>query len=244
MSTQDGTPKPDGRCVLCREPIRAGWDPSAKENSNWFCSDRCIVEDWLDWAQVPATYWTFDPTRPKCGPERIRLAEDWIKSHLEYKPQPPGLLLHSLHSGVGKTRIATHVATLRMQRRWKGHKLVDYRVAEETLFVPGLWINAARFRKRYQETLHFSKASERARWVDNLCTCVLLVLDDPDKLKPSEGLVEILFSILEERFANKKLTILTTNAGGKQLERRWGPEYGPYLVRRIREFCLAIDCDP
>jgi DNA replication protein DnaC len=89
--------------------------------------------------------------------------------------------------------------------------------------------------------MHFSKAAERAAWVEDLCGCALLVLDEPDKLKPSEGLVEIIYGILDERFANNELTILTTNAGGPELERRWGPEYGPYLVRRIREFCLAIN---
>jgi hypothetical protein len=92
--------------------------------------------------------------------------------------------------------------------------------------------------------LHFSKAAERAAWVDELCLCGLLVLDEPDKLKPSDGLVEVIYGVLDERFAEGRLTILTTNAGGRELERRWSLEFGPYLVRRIREFCLAINFDP
>jgi hypothetical protein len=50
---------------------------------------------------------------------------------------------------------------------------------------------------------------------------------------------ELIYSVLDERFANGKLTTFTTNAAGMELQRRWGPEYGPYLVRRIREFCVA-----
>jgi hypothetical protein len=244
MSSHYQGPKPNGTCVFCRERITPGWDTSRKGNSNWFCSDRCILEDWLDWAQVPHAYWTFDPTLPSCGPDRIRLAEDWIKSHLEFKDARPGLLLHSARSGTGKTRVATHAATLRMLPWWEGHERVDYEVGAYGRLLPGVWLNALRFRQKYQETLHPSKAAERIAWVDGLCRCTLLVLDEPDKLKPSEGLVEIIYGILDERFANNRMTILTTNAGGPELERRWGPEYGPYLVRRIREFCLAIDFDP
>jgi len=172
------------------------------------------------------------------------MAEDWMKSHLEFKDERPGLLLHSVRSGTGKTRVATHVATLRMLLRWEGHAKVDYEVRAHGHLLPGVWLNALRFRQRYQETLHPSKAAERVAWVEDLCCCALLVLDEPDKLKPSEGLVEIIYGILDERFANNKMTIVTTNAGGPELERRWGPEYSPYLVRRIREFCLAIDFDP
>jgi hypothetical protein len=52
------------------------------------------------------------------------------------------------------------------------------------------------------------------------------------------------YSVLDDRFAEGNLTIITTNVGGRELERRWGPEYGPYLLRRIHEFCLAINFDP
>jgi hypothetical protein len=72
--------------------------------------------------------------------------------------------------------------------------------------------------------MHFSKAAERAAWVEDLCQCGLLLLDEPDKLKPSEGLVEIIYGILDERLSDGKVTILTTNASGQELERRWGDE--------------------
>ncbi len=186
-------------------------------------------------ADVPFTYQTFDPTLPSCGPERIKIAEDWIQSRLKIRGDRPGLLLHSVRSGTGKTRVATHVATLGILPRWRGpcHPSSS-----------GLWLNARRFRQKYQETMHFSESRERAAWVDKLCGCDLLVLDEPDKLKTSDGLTEVIYRILDERFAQGNSTILTTNAGGQELEKRWGPQYGPYLVRRIRDFCLSINFDP
>ena len=55
--------------------------------------------------------------------------------------------------------------------------------------------------------------------------------------------MEVIYSVLEERLSNGRLTILTTNVTGQELSRRWGQEYGPYLVRRLREFSVAIDFD-
>jgi endogenous inhibitor of DNA gyrase (YacG/DUF329 family) len=244
MSNRDQQTKTRRECSLCLEPITSDWDTSGSSNSRLFCSEKCLLEDWLEWADVPSTYWTFDPTLPSCGPDRIRLAEDWINAHLEYKGGRPGLLLHSVRSGTGKTRVATHVANLRMRLRWKGHEVVNDGIAEEDIPLPVVWLNARRFRQKYLQTLHFSKAAEREAWVDGLCRCAFLLFDEPDKLKPSEGVMEVIYSILDERFANGNLTVLTTNAAGAELQTKWGPQYGPYLVRRIREFCMAIDFDP
>ncbi len=174
------------------------------------------------------------------------MAEEWLKAPhgSGQEDQPPGLLLHSVRSGTGKTRVATHLACLAMFRRWKGNAVrQDYE--SRRIYAPlGLWLNARRFRQGYQETMHFAKAADRVAWLDVLCRCGVLVLDEPDKLKPSEGLVETLYGILDERLSNCRLTIITANASRRELERRWGEEYGPYLVRRLREFCLAIDFDP
>jgi hypothetical protein len=244
MSHNKGEPKPDGNCVLCQEPISPGWDRSGEMNSVWFCSAKCIAMDWMEWADVPSAYQEFVPSLPSCGPERIRLAEEWMKSHLAGKNDRPGLLLHSVRSGTGKTRVAIHTADARMLVRWPGSELMSYRMEKGSRAQPVLWLNARGFRREYLDTMHCSQASERADWVTSLCLCHLLILDDADKLKVSEGLLEVLYSVLDERFSNNKLTILTANTRGPDLERKWGPQYGPYLVRRVRDFCLAINFDP
>jgi hypothetical protein len=115
---------------------------------------------------------------------------------------------------------------------------------EDGEYPSGVWINAIRFRQRYLETMHFTQAAARARWIDKLSHCTALLFDEIDKLKASEGLAEILYGILDERLSDDRLTILTTNSTGPELQAKWGEEYGPYLVRRLRDFCRSIDCDP
>jgi len=102
-----------------------------------------------------------------------------------------------------------------MRNRWDGSYFEAYNVEKRCGRSKGVWQNARRSRQKYQETMHFSKSAERGSWVDELCNCELLVLDELDKLKPSEGLLEIIYSVLEARFHGYSLTILTTKMSGK-----------------------------
>ena len=90
----------------------------------------------------------------------------------------------------------------------------------------------------------FPLRSRAVQSIDQLSNCEFLFLDDIDKIKPTEGLQELLFAALDERsgYQNRK-TIFTTNLSGNQLGEKWGGEYGPYLIRRLRDFCVPIDCD-
>jgi hypothetical protein len=80
MSSRFAGPKPDGICLCCREPIQPNWDTSVEMSSKWFCSSDCIARDWLRWAQVPHTFWRFNSSLPSCGPERIRIAKEWMEA--------------------------------------------------------------------------------------------------------------------------------------------------------------------
>ncbi len=138
MSGHYAGPKPDGNCLYCRQPIQPNWDETGDMESRWFCSTRCIARNWMGWANIPFAYWDFDPSLPSCGPDRIRIAEDWIDS------------------------------------------------------------------------------------VDDLCNCFLLVLDDPDKLKGSEGLVEVVYSVEPERLRGKRERFALTSQGVVMVFRQFG----------------------
>jgi DNA replication protein DnaC len=86
-------------------------------------------------------------------------------------------------------------------------------------------------------------AESKAEWQSDLSRVSILFIDDVDKLKPSEGLMELVFAVLDDRLSFGRPTILTTNLTGNSLAERWGEEVGPYLVRRIRDFCLTVDFD-
>jgi DNA replication protein DnaC len=150
---------------------------------------------------------------------------------------PFGLLCHGTISGTGKTRVATQAAGI-LAGCWfmcdeAGNEKFDDNPA-------GIWINFHRFRCEYGEIMRDAEA--RSRYQRELADCNVLMLDDIDKLKPSEGLVELIFGVLDERFSNGNDTIMTTNSCGAALAERWG-EHGPYLVRRIRDFCVCVDFD-
>ena len=104
------------------------------------------------------------------------------------------------------------------------------------------WLPVGKLLQRYRDVIRDNDG--KAELQRTLTNCEFLFLDDIDKIKPTEGLQELLFAALDERsgYKNRK-TIFTTNLSGNQLEEKWGPEYGPYLVRRLKDFCYPINCD-
>ncbi|MFO1476132.1 MAG: hypothetical protein U1F98_05715 [Verrucomicrobiota bacterium] len=114
-------------------------------------------------------------------------------------------------------------------------------VAEEVGAPQALWFNTHRFREQYRRVVRDEAA--KADWQWDLAHTRTLFLDDVDKLTPSDGLLELIFGVLDERFNEKHVTIITTNLNGPKLEARWGSDLGPYLVRRLRDHTLPICFD-
>lgn len=150
----------------------------------------------------------------------------------------PGLLSFGQKSGTGKTRVALLAAVKRV--RWHGEQEEAEDNAKGTY--AGFWFSVGKFAQRYLELAR--DPGEKAKWLKQLMEVDVLVLDDIDKIRPTEGMLELLYSVLDHRLGQDcEATILTTNLVGVELSERWGTEYGPYLVRRIRERCLCIDFD-
>jgi hypothetical protein len=240
-------PQPDGKCLYCdstlddhRDPADGGW----WYGQEFFCTKRCAMRDWQGHAEVPDALSEFKPDLAKCGADRITSAEDWVNTLPS--DSKPGLVLYSRASGRSKTRLGTGLMGLYIGATlWRGAEYEQYRLelAPKYFAIAGIWINAPRFRKRYLETSSFSAADERVQWINDLTSCSFLMFDDIDKLKGSEGLIEMVHGILDERFLAGNTTILTMNSTPKELIRKWGSDYGPYIVRRLKEFSLTIDCD-
>jgi gluconate kinase len=143
-------------------------------------------------------------------------------------------------SGTGKTSVGTSAFNEKAIQWWEGRDLQRKNVKDGEPSI-ALWLNVGRFQRRYLEVA--SEMSEKAEWQCELSETSLLFIDDVDKLKPTAGLLELVYAVLDERLSSRRTTILTTNLSGKSLADRWGEEYGPYLVRRIRDFCLTVDFD-
>lgn len=77
--------------------------------------------------------------------------------------------------------------------------------------------------------------------LDSLCRAPLLVLDDLGKEKLTDRMASDLFALIDDRTANRRPTVLTTNLDGNALEARLShsdPELASALVARLREFFI------
>ena len=66
----------------------------------------------------------------------------------------------------------------------------------------------------------------------------VLMLDDFDKGNRTPWVLEQFYTILNERYNNKRLTYFTSNAPLNEVE-RW-PEYGEAIASRIRGMCNVL----
>lgn len=85
--------------------------------------------------------------------------------------------------------------------------------------------------------------------VGRYATCGLLVVDDLGKERATEWSLSKLFQIFDERYANHRPTIVTTQYGAAELARTMAKGSGDdataqAIVSRIRETYRGIDCGP
>lgn len=196
---------------------------------------RCSLLDWRDFSGIPNTFWDTDLKRLSCV-SQIAAVQSWIDERGQ-----PGLMLHGATSGTGKTRLGTIAFNRRCAWYWQGRDEERRNVQSGDANITGLWFNVNGFRNCYSRVMRDSEA--KAHWQSQLSTNETLFIDDVDKLKPTEGLMELVFAVLDERLTNSRATILTTNLTGNTLAQRWGDEVGPYLVRRIRDYSLTVGFD-
>jgi len=218
------------------------YDPEAcKPNEGYtdtFCSLKCSARNWRVVAGIPSTFSDTDLVRLN-RPEQVAKYQEWARERNCFRGIP-GLLHHGVESGTGKTRLGTYAAIELASRRWMGPK-EEAAAIKDGGGSTGIWLNVNRFRMTYGSILRDSEA--KAAWQQELSTSDILFLDDIDKLKPSEGLMELVFAVFDDRLTSGRTTISTTNLTGELLAKRWGDEVGPYLVRRLRDYSLTIDFD-
>lgn len=83
--------------------------------------------------------------------------------------------------------------------------------------------------------------------LDGLCRAPLLILDDFGKEKLTDRMASDLFALIDDRTANRRPTVITTNLNGSALEERLSHsdrELAAALVARLREFFVPVFAPP
>jgi len=139
---------------------------------------------------------------------------------LKWQFGPRGLLLYG-PTGCGKSRVAWEIA-----RR----EVLSGRTFK--------CVNAFEL-SRYPSLLMMN-GGEADSFARELASLDLLMLDDVFKAKPTERVEELLFAVIDERGQWERPCIITLNDTGETLSSRLSPDRGPALIRRLREYCQAI----
>jgi DNA replication protein DnaC len=152
----------------------------------------------------------------KLPSERMRKAFNWTPG------EKHSLLLHGT-TGCGKTRVAWSV----FNRLWLAGFPADAQ------FLPMRKVDGL-IEKGFDDRDHGGV-------IEYLIEVPLLVLDDLGKERMTQRLESDLFAIIDERTANNRVTIITTNYTSQGLQERFSnAETGPAFIRRLKDYFQAI----
>jgi DNA replication protein DnaC len=165
---------------------------------------------------TPALFRSTDPSRLH---HKVQEALGWMPTY-----DKTGLLLHGT-TGVGKSRAVWHI----INRIWLSGIKRDFSLPIEFVTM-----------RKMEEMIEKSFGErEHSKFIKELSTVELLVIDDLGKEKLTSRMATDLFSIIDERSINQMATIITTNFNGSALVDRFSnadKETGVAIVRRLRDY--------
>lgn len=192
-----------GGCTVCHDllDLDANGEPVAHFHGGTGVPSESEAE-YAEAAHIPTLYRECRITNhePRNNSNRAAVWE-WCKS---WPPADPLLVLTG-NRGTGKTHLA--VGAVMEVRRRNG--------------IRGRFWPFADLLARYRDTFEADRATESAAAIDaEMRRTPLLVLDDLGANKSSEWADEAMFRLVDERYRERKPTIITTNLSIKQLPER------------------------
>jgi len=165
--------------------------------------------------------------------EKLPMPREIIEKVLGWKYQDRGLILYG-NTGRGKTRLMW----LLLRALYFDESSPNY---EPYTQANKFEIFDASGFSRKIEMLFGTDPAKAAAWLEYAGEKRKVVFfDDFGKMKFTERTEAELFAVIESRIAHKLPTMFTMNAIGKELESRFSPDRGAPFIRRLREFCEAV----
>ena len=153
--------------------------------------------------------------------DRSRLPDpSRLDAVLAWECGPRGLVLHG-DTGRGKTRCAWAL----LAREFANGRSV---VAMDSM--AGL-----RYAAMYSESARLVE-----KWLESAIATDILLLDDVFKTKLTDSFEGVIFTLVDQRIANDRPVILTSNDTGTTLAGRMTQDRANPLLRRLREHCKQI----
>lgn len=162
-----------------------------------------------------------DRTDPKLGVNIRTVMEKTLRTCKRYAmtfSESAGNLLFSGNTGLGKTFLSACIARTVSDK--------GYQVAYESAVHLFSKLERAKF-----------NGDEASRWeADQLLECDLLIMDDLGTELPSQFNTSALYTLINDRILARKPTIISTNLGTEDLEKR----YSAQITSRLRGSFIRV----
>ena len=217
-------------CPSCEQIIQECWEKERRQREK----DDAAKAAWIK--AVPPLYRDTDTAHPDYPQAVHRKAIEWQKTR--ETGEGNGRLFLGLIgiSGRCKTRVISQV----MKRIiWNGHRCQWVNATEFQRLVQSQWSNEKKASKSILESS--TTVGEQARAsLETLRTCDALTLDDLGKGRITDTVAGALYDLLEERTAQGRTTLWTSNASLDNLLQMLPADCGGPIVRRLLDFSTII----
>ena len=219
------------KCIHCKQPAVPVWDANSGKFKPYVnvCLDCFPTKEHHEY---PYKYlevfdkhgWTFaaiHPDTPSAFMHTVdaQLSTSMQRAIIEYKPNTTqSVLLHGV-TGTGKTRAA-----------WRLFNQAWFNAYPKTCEFITM--------RRLEQKIESGFANQNhGDILDSLINRAVLVIDDLGKERLTARMESDLFAIIDERTANERATIITTNYNGTGLSDRFqNSETGAAIIRRIKDY--------